>query len=104
MPATPGKPRPQPLRSLSSHSYRLPDTDSPNRTRSNTVHTPTIASVPEARSFPQPLDEGFAQGSDVFATSDHDDNLLDVDAEQSSLQNLQTLEHLPIEIRSFTDR
>lgn len=87
----------------SPHSSPL----SPSRTRASTIQTPVIASVPEARYISgSPEDHGPFRSGDIFETADdEDDHGLGIRSSIiPELKQPETLEQLPIEIRSLTER
>lgn len=100
--------RPRTLQTSRSFSRLEPppvNTASPTRTRASTIQTPVIASVPEARQIDvYPEGQGEPKSSDIFETSEQHDDSLDTDLNGPRLQQPETLEQLPIEIRSLTER
>ncbi|KAF4550964.1 VPS9b-like protein [Elsinoe fawcettii] len=102
------RPRVQTTRSFQRFESAPNDPMSPNRTRANTVHTPTITLVPEARQLSlSPEDHGKVKTGDIFeASQQHDDSVEAPDSQAGKPQKpqVETLEQLPIEIRSFADR
>lgn len=85
------------------------DPTSPSRVRANTVHTPKITAVPEAKRL-KLVSEGdtTTNGSDIFVSTESIDedaeSIYDSVARPGLAIQTENLENLPIEIRSFTDR
>ncbi|PNS20787.1 hypothetical protein CAC42_2718 [Sphaceloma murrayae] len=106
-----GKPRPRVQTARSFQRFEPPAAgpDSPSRPRSNTVHTPSIALVPEARELAlPPEEEGKIKIGDIFEASDHHEHestaIKELEPGRPVVAQVETLEQLPIEIRSFTER
>jgi len=100
------RPAVQTLRSFSRPDSTFSNPSSPTRTRASTISTPIVA-VPEARPFSlSPEELGRGKKGDVFENSEESFDPLDEDAAQShpELQQPETLEQLPIEIQTLTDR
>jgi len=94
-----------------THSFSRPDLSiaspvSPSRIRASTVSAP-IVPVPEARSIAfSPGKHGGTSGGDIFeSTEDHNESLnADPARPTPEVQQPETLEQLPIEIQSLTER
>lgn len=82
--------------------------DSPSRMRASTIQTPTIHTVPEARSIHLPPSNATeSKIGDIFESveedGDHPDPALAKTAE-TEVEAPQTFDQLPIEIRSLSER
>jgi len=102
----PHRPTVQTLRSFSRPDSTFSNPTSPTRIRASTISTPIVA-VPEAKPFSlSPEDLGHGKKNDIFENTEEAFDPLDADASQAhpELQQPETLEQLPIEIQTLTER
>ena len=102
---TPRRPRVASTQSFSRLDSPADSPPSESRTRANTIHTPTITSVPEAKRLPlTPEDGNVPNAGDIFESSDlageDGEDELDTDLKDQRDGAIQ----LPIEIQSFLER